>query len=169
MEIINNKYRPSRASYKVFKLTNHARQRAKERLHIQSEEELKKLARAAKYNGLNIYALMKAPPNSFSQLLQQRDLSESDGKYLISKYILANQNSSSKNNNLYYFYKEYIFVFSGQDGRTLVTIVPEDETTRKNNKIVNRVGLKKFNELFPDSEYYRDEQEIKFKSLYRNK
>lgn len=97
--------------YREIKLTLHAKQRASERLNINKDSEIQKLAHAAKYKGVKIRALTY-------------DNHEDYGIPTDLYRYLKNHYAHYTNNDKSYYYKGYVYVFSGDGSRTLKTIVP---------------------------------------------
>lgn len=100
-------------SYKDIKLTFHAQDRALERLGVTRKDELCKLAASAKKNGINLNSL---------DLYNHEELGITYDELVMLKRKYSPRNNSQKN----YLYKNHIWVFFGNDGRTLKTIIPFD-------------------------------------------
>lgn len=150
-------------SHKHIKITNHAKIRAIERLHITSDEELKKLAKSAKYKGLNINTLRNSLPNPKS-ILSKYHLNPEDVDYFLSRYHESNRRT-------YYYYKDNIWVFNGKKSSNVVllSIIPCSEEDRKiGNEVANK-GLENFLEENPDTPYYKTLDDIKIDRLWGDK
>lgn len=101
-------------SYTKITLTSHSRQRAYERMNITSDDQIKRLAHAAKYKGVKIRAVNI---NNYSKL----GLDYDTFRYLKNHY------THMYNSDAIYFYKGYVYCFSGGDSRTLKSIIPAGE------------------------------------------
>ena len=100
----------SRISYKDIKLTMHSKLRAEERIGLTSSEEIRKLAVSARYKGININALNK---DNYNELGISKALYNN----------LKHHYSRKTNAERLYYYKGNVFIFCGNDSRTLKTIV----------------------------------------------
>ena len=101
----------NRISYREIKLTRHAKQRACERLGINKESDIQKLAVSAKYNGTKILALTYDNYKDFNI------------SYDMYRYLKNHYTHRYKSDKIYY-YKNHVFVFSGDHSRCLKSIVP---------------------------------------------
>jgi hypothetical protein len=97
--------------YRDIKITAHAKQRAYERLGLRSETEIQKRAKSAKYNGIKIRALTCDNYQDFNI------------SYDMYRYLKNHYNHQYKSDKIYY-YKDYVYVFSGDRSRCLKSIVP---------------------------------------------
>lgn len=126
-------------SYKDIGVTNHAMQRASERMKITSKQEIKKMAVSAKKNGVCISAMNEVLNDTKAQFGKE----SLNYKNAINKYstlfnmtpqlieeICDNVNIKT-NSARVYLYKGYFFVFAGTKGRTLVTIYEMYEQLNK--------------------------------------
>lgn len=104
--------------YRDIKVTLHAKQRASERLGITKESEIQKLAHAAKYKGIKIRALTR---ENYSAL---------GITYNMYRYLKNHYTHYYKSDKIYY-YRNYVFVFSGDRSRCLKSIVPCSEEDMK--------------------------------------
>lgn len=105
--------------YRDIKVTCHAKQRAAERLGINKESEIQKLAHAAKYKGVKILALNGENYTSFGVT------------YDMYRYLKNHYNHRYKSDKIYY-YRDHVFVFAGDRSRCLKSIVPcYEEDMRK--------------------------------------
>lgn len=116
-------------SYRDIKLTYHVRDRAQQRLGITNKEEIQKLAHSAKYKGIKIKSLSATNHES---------LGLSYYMYIYLKNHYGHHHGSDK----IYYYKNYVYVFSGDRSAVLKSIVPcfeEDmrEAIAKMNKNKN--------------------------------
>ena len=100
----------NRISYKEIKLTAHARQRAEERTGLTSTDEVRKLAISARYNGINLHGLNVDNYSKFNLDLNT---------YRILKGHFARHTNSER----LYYYKDKVFIFCGNDAKTLKTII----------------------------------------------
>ena len=103
----------SRISHKDIKLTMHSKLRAEERVGLTSSEEIRKLAVSARYKGININAL-------------NTDNHEQLGVSAEMYKTLKNRFSRRTNSEKIYYYKGKVFIFCGNEARTLKTIVNVD-------------------------------------------
>ena len=97
--------------YRDIKVTYHAKQRAAERLGINKESEIQKLAHAAKYKGVKILALNAENYASYGIT------------YDMYRYLKNHYNHHYKSDKIYY-YRDHVFVFAGDRSRCLKSIVP---------------------------------------------
>ena len=97
--------------YRDIKVTYHAKQRASERLGINKESEIQKLAHTAKYKGVKILALTCD------------NYAEFGITYNMYRYLKNHYNHHYKSEKIYY-YRNYVFVFAGDRSRCLLSIVP---------------------------------------------
>ena len=97
-------------SYKDIKITNHAKQRAFERLKLKKENDLKKIARSAKINGIKISLLNK---NNYNNYNLSNEIYEK----------IKRVGASNRCHGSFYYYKNFMFLFSGKKDRTLITII----------------------------------------------
>lgn len=110
---------PNQISYRNIKVTYHAKQRAAERLGIYKESEIQKFAHAAKYKGVKI-----SPLNSSNY--SYYGLSYDMFRYLKNHYTHRYKTDKT------YYYRNYVFVFSGDGSKSLKSIVPcYEEDMRK--------------------------------------
>ncbi len=100
----------SRISHKDIKLTMHSKLRAEERVGLTSSEEIRKLAVAARYKGININAL---------NVDNYEDMGISKDIYHTLKHYFPRKSNTER----FYYYKGRVFIFCGGDSRTLKTIV----------------------------------------------
>lgn len=105
---------PNRPSFRSISLTQHARQRAMERINVTSKEQLQKMALSAKLKGSLISTLAKDNYKS-------RGLTLGEFKYLKNHY--ATNASTSKS----YYRNGIVYVFCGNHSRTLRTVVKVDD------------------------------------------
>ena len=103
----------SRISHKDIKLTIHSKLRAEERVGLTSSEEIRKLAISARYKGININALNE---NNYNELGINKAL------YNNLKHCYSRRTNAER----LYYYKGNVFIFCGNDSRTLKTIVNVD-------------------------------------------
>ena len=108
----------NKISYRDIKITHHAKQRATERLGINKESEIQKLAHAAKYKGVKILSLTFNNYNEFGI------------SYDMYRYLKNHYNHYFKSDKIYY-YRDFVFVFSGDRSRCLKSIVPCYESDMK--------------------------------------
>ena len=101
----------SKIPYRDIKVTLHAKQRASERLGINKESEIQKLAHAAKYKGVKILALTA------------ENYAEFGITYDMYRY-LKNHNTHHYKSDKIYYYHDHVFVFAGDRSRCLKSIVP---------------------------------------------
>lgn len=101
----------NRISYREIKVTRHAKQRAHERLKINKESDIQKLAVAARYNGIKISTLALDNYNHYKIC------------YNMYRYLKNHYTHHYKSDKCYY-YKNHVFVFSGDRSRCLKSIVP---------------------------------------------
>ena len=106
-----NNQNSSKIPYRDIKVTLHAKQRASERLGINKESEIQKLAHAAKYKGVKILALTTENYDEFGIT------------YDMYRYLKNHYTHRYKSDKIYY-YHNYVFVFSGDRSRCLKSIVP---------------------------------------------
>ena len=96
-------------THNKIKLTHHSLQRSMERLNTQKTQQIKKLAYLAKKNGINIKNIN---PTNYNQLnLTKQQYSN------LKKYFKSNQSGAL------YYYKGYVWVFSGNNNMTLKTVI----------------------------------------------
>ena len=100
----------SKISHKDIKLTMHSKLRAEERVGLTSSEEIRKLAVSARYKGININALNEDNYN---------ELGISKALYNNLKHHYSRRTNAER----LYYYKGNVFIFCGNDSRTLKTIV----------------------------------------------
>lgn len=105
---------PNIPSYTKINLTSHCRQRAFERLNVTSDDQIKRMAHAAKYKGVKIKALSA---NNYAKLGVSYDLYR----------FLKNHYTHAHNSEAHYYYKGYVYCFAGGDSRTLKSIVDVSE------------------------------------------
>lgn len=110
---MNKKNNRNRISYKDIKLTAHSKIRAEERIGLTSSEEIRKLAVSARYKGVNLNAL-------------NADNHEQLGVSAEMYKTLKNRFSRRTNSEKLYYYKGKVFIFCGNEARTLKTIVNVD-------------------------------------------
>lgn len=109
----------NRISYKDIKLTAHAKQRAEERYNITSSDEIRKMAVTARYNGINVSGLIiNRNPEHFN--LDMNTYNQ-----------LKRRFSFRTNSERIYYYKNKVFIFCGNDAKTLKTIITVDDSTYK--------------------------------------
>ena len=101
----------SKIPYRDIKVTLHAKQRASERLGINKESEIQKLAHAAKYKGVKILALTSENYDEFGIT------------YDMYRYLKNHYTHRYKSDKIYY-YRDHVFVFAGDRSRCLKSIVP---------------------------------------------
>ena len=101
----------SKIPYRDIKVTLHAKQRASERLGINKESEIQKLAHAAKYKGVKILALTTENYDEFGIT------------YDMYRYLKNRYTHRYKSDKIYY-YRDHVFVFAGDRSRCLKSIVP---------------------------------------------
>lgn len=117
-------------SYRDIKVTCHAKQRAAERLGINKESEIQKLAHAAKYKGVKILSLNFENYGSFGIT------------YDMYRYLKNHYNHRYKSDKIYY-YRDHVFVFAGDRSRCLKSIVPcYEEDMKKAIAKLDRVPYK---------------------------
>lgn len=92
------------------KLTHHAKQRGSERLGINSENELRKIAANAKKKGIEITGIDET---NYSQ----------KGVDLHTAKVWSSAFRRESNVNRIYYYKGLYYVFCGNRARTLKTII----------------------------------------------
>ena len=105
------KYIGKRIPYRDIKVTIHAKQRAHERLGIDKESEIQKLACTARYKGVLIRTLN-------SDNYEKLGITCNTFRYLKNHY------GHHYNSEKIYYYRDYVFVFAGDRSRCLKSIVP---------------------------------------------
>ena len=101
----------NKISYRDFKISYHAKQRAAERIGLTKECDIQKLAKAAKFYGVEI------------SLLNKDNYEKNNISYDMYRY-LKNHYGKYSNTDKNYYYKDLVFVFAGYRSRSLKTIVP---------------------------------------------
>lgn len=101
----------NKISYREINVTYHAKQRAAERLGINKESEIQKLAHAAKYKGVKILSL------------NSENYANCGITYDMYRYLKNHYNHHYKSEKIYY-YHDHVFVFAGDRSRCLKSIVP---------------------------------------------
>lgn len=91
-------------------ITSHAMQRIKERTDFSQKQDIKKFVSNARYKGVHVNLI--SPENCMSY-----GISVDTYKYIRSHF------KQSNNSNKILYYKNSVFVFSGNKSRTLVTVV----------------------------------------------
>ena len=114
----NNRYsylksKQNGISYKDIKLTTHSIIRAEERLNITSANEIKKRAASARRKGIRLENVNKDNIKKFLAL----GLNYTDWVYFTQHFRIKEKSTR------FYLYKEYIWIFGGDGGKTLKTVV----------------------------------------------
>ena len=119
-------------SHREIKVTYHAKQRAAERLGINKESEIQKLAHSAKYKGVKISAL------------NCDNYADKGITYNMYRYLKNHYTHQYKSHKIYY-YRGYVFVFAGGGSRSLLSIVPCSEEDMK--KAIAKLDRVNYNEV----------------------
>lgn len=106
-----NNFSRNHTSWKHISLTSHSKQRAEERLKITSTEEIRKLASAARFKGIDIDRLS-------IQNYETLGLTYDELVMLKKKYYRHN-----KTERLFY-YKNFVWIFCGNNALSVRSIVP---------------------------------------------
>ena len=129
--MIHTKQNSNKIPYRDIKVTCHAKQRAAERLGMYKESDIQKLAHAAKYKGVKILALTAENYSGFSIT------------YDMYRYLKNHYNHRYKSDKIYY-YRDHVFVFSGNRSRCLKSIIPcYEEDMKKAIAKLDRVPYEK--------------------------
>ena len=110
----NTSHHRNTLSYKRIKLTHHSQQRAEQRLSITSSQELKKRASLARRNGIRLENINPENLKLYSDKIN----------FTYEQWIDFLHHFKTKGSTRFYYYKDYVWIFGGNGGNTLISVVP---------------------------------------------
>lgn len=119
-------------SYKDIKLSFHSIERARERLQLTDEKQIKKLASSAKKNGISLdklteerAKLLGIEGNLYDSLVRFKN---NKGRFRDFQFPTYKKGKEST-----YFYKNCFFIFGGKKDKTLITIIKNESNINEGN------------------------------------
>lgn len=112
--VLTSHVKKNMTSYKIIKVTEHAMARGRERLGINKKEVLQKLSNEARYKGINLNSLRH---DTYEKL----GLTYEEYKFIKSRFSFRTNSTSI------YLYRGCVFIFVGNGGRTLKTVLNLNE------------------------------------------
>lgn len=127
----------SKGSYKDIKVTLHAKQRAYERLGLNSEKEIRMIAQSSRVHGIKLNTLyqmeevigekfLDSALSSDSNFASRPNLSLNSRPEEITLQTLKDNFKIGTNSQALYYYKGAVFIFAGKNSKTLISIVVPD-------------------------------------------